>query len=145
MDKAKKYLEKQGIRPSIQRMAIMHYLQTHKTHPTADEIYEGILPQVPTLSKMTVYNTIHLLVEQGSILSLDLDGKTLHYDADTSHHAHFLCTICGCIEDVFFASPDTNLQLMQSWLPESCGMIHSAQLSYKGICKHCLEKLDKKN
>ncbi len=33
-----RYLMEYGIRPSLQRLAIMEYLVTHPTHPTADEI-----------------------------------------------------------------------------------------------------------
>ena len=31
-------LTRYGIKPSVQRMAIMEYLMTHRTHPTADEV-----------------------------------------------------------------------------------------------------------
>ena len=29
-----------NIKPSMQRIAIMNYLMEHKTHPSADEIYD---------------------------------------------------------------------------------------------------------
>ncbi len=41
MDVYHKLLEN-GIRPSAQRLAIMNYLLTHFTHPTVDEVYQGL-------------------------------------------------------------------------------------------------------
>ena len=60
---AKQILEGAGVRPSVQRLAVMDYLATHKTHPTVDEIYSSLAPSIPTLSKTTVYNTLKLFVE----------------------------------------------------------------------------------
>ena len=39
-----RYLMEYGIRPSLQRLAIMEYLVTHPTHPTADEIHTDVSP-----------------------------------------------------------------------------------------------------
>lgn len=54
---ARDYLEKCGIKPSLQRIAIVEYLMENRIHPTADDIYHALCIQVPTLSKTTVYNT----------------------------------------------------------------------------------------
>ena len=35
-----------GIRPSAQRLAIMNYLLTHRTHPTVDEVYQGLCNEI---------------------------------------------------------------------------------------------------
>ena len=86
------YLQAHGIKPSLQRMAVMTYLIEHRTHPTADEIYTALHPSIPTLSKTTVYNTLKLLTEKGAALQLTIDERNCCFDADTSPHAHFLCT-----------------------------------------------------
>ena len=61
--KTYKYLQGYGIKPSIQRIAIMDYLLTHKTHPSIEEIYLALCDEIPTLSKTTVYNTLKLFAE----------------------------------------------------------------------------------
>lgn len=33
-------LVEHGIKPSVQRIQIMHYLMTHFTHPTVEEVHE---------------------------------------------------------------------------------------------------------
>ena len=88
-------LEDAGVRPSVQRLAVMDYLVTHKTHPTVDEIYSALAPSIPTLSKTTVYNTLKLFVENGVTQMLTIDEQNSRYDADVSPHAHFLCAKCG--------------------------------------------------
>ena len=63
----REYLLKYDIKPSVQRMAIMDYLMSHRIHPSADEIYNALYPTIPTLSKTTIYNTMKLFVEQGAV------------------------------------------------------------------------------
>ena len=65
MMNAAQSLQEKNIRPSLLRIKILEYLISVKTHPTVDEIYDKLLPEIPTLSKTTVYNTLKLLVEAG--------------------------------------------------------------------------------
>ena len=48
-------LQQAGLRPSIQRVAILEYINQHYTHPTIEEIYDALSKKIPTLSKTTVY------------------------------------------------------------------------------------------
>ena len=48
------YLKAKGIRPSAQRIAIMRYLMEHPVHPTAENIYDALMPDMPSLSLTTV-------------------------------------------------------------------------------------------
>ena len=95
-----RYLMEYGIRPSLQRLAIMEYLVTHPTHPTADEIHTALSPSMPTLSKTTVYNTLKLLAAHRAILLLDIDERNSRFDGDVSPHAHFRCRNCGAVYDL---------------------------------------------
>lgn len=125
-------LRQHGIRPSLQRIAVMDYLLTHRTHPTADEIYSALAPTIPTLSKTTVYNTLSLFAAQGVAVHITIDPRGSRFDGDTTAHGHFLCTRCGALHDIFF---DTAPELPQ------VGDGHratNAQIYYKGICACCL-------
>jgi len=130
--KTHRYLLEFNIKPSVQRTAIMDYLMTHKTHPTVDEIYMSLSPEMPTLSKTTVYNTLNLFVEKGAVQMLVIDEKNARYDADISEHAHFICKNCGNVHDIF------NLNHEYFKLPDlSDFIIDAVEISYKGICKKC--------
>ena len=50
-------LVEKGIRPSVQRLAILDYLIKHPTHPNIEDVYKALENKVPTLSRTTVYNT----------------------------------------------------------------------------------------
>ena len=89
-----------NIRPSAQRISIMGYLLTHRTHPTVDAIYNDLVKNMPTLSKTTIYNTLKLLEEHDAIIELTIDKKTAHYDGMTEPHSHFTCKSCGKIIDM---------------------------------------------
>lgn len=94
------HLLQHGIRPSLQRIAIVDYLFKNHTHPTADEIYATLQPGMPTLSKTTVYNTLKLLADHGVALCLTIDEKNTRFDGNTHPHAHFKCKHCGKIIDI---------------------------------------------
>ena len=136
---AQKYLSEYGIRPSLQRMAVMDYLIRHKTHPTAEEIYSALAPGIPTLSRTTVYNTLSMLADRGAILSLDIDGGRMHYDGDTTPHAHFICTCCGAIHDIMLDEMSIS---EYSLTPPPGATITNVQIYCKGICSKCNKQND---
>jgi len=130
---AKEYLEKYGIRPSMQRIAVMQYLLTHRTHPTVEEIYDAVSREIPTLSRTTIYNTLRTLTESGAALSLNIDSSNTRYDGYVAPHAHLMCTRCGRIYDVDLDDKD----FVGRNVPRNAATIHDAQLFYKGICDKC--------
>lgn len=126
-------LTEHGIKPSLQRMAVMDYLMTHRTHPTVDEIYTALHPSMPTLSKTTVYNTLKLLTDKGAALQLTIDERNCCYDADTTPHAHFLCTRCGRVYDLDLQSK----RLMRAAILPAGFIPEEVQLYYRGCCAQC--------
>lgn len=126
-------LQAHGIKPSLQRMAVMTYLMEHRTHPTADEIYTALHPSIPTLSKTTVYNTLKLLTEKGAALQLTIDERNCCFDADTSPHAHFLCTRCGRVYDMKLNQAEL---IKCACVPDEF-QTEDAQLYLRGCCPRC--------
>lgn len=125
-----------GIKPSVQRIAIMDYLMSHRIHPTADEVYLALCDSIPTLSKTTVYNTLKLFVDQRAALMLTIDEKNVHFDGDTSLHSHFLCRRCGRVHDLPYTGKKREARESQIE-GHSVEEIHHY---YKGICKECIDK-----
>jgi len=129
------HLEKYGVNPSVQRVAIMQYMMEHCTHPTVDQIYNDLLPAMPTLSKATVYNTLKLLVEKKVVKSLFIDERNIRYDACSNLHAHFKCRYCSVIFDVPLEEAD---------IPPFRGnpelSLDETQIYFLGVCKNCAVK-----
>ena len=124
-----------GIRPSVQRLAIYEYVRKSKMHPTAEMVYEALRGELCSLSLTTVYNTLKLYVDAGLVLMLNIDDGFIHYDGDTSVHAHFRCNACGEIHDLSVKT-DYN-----TWFEAADDFkITEAQLYLKGLCKKCKQK-----
>lgn len=88
-----------GIRPTPQRVAVYEMLKGTTSHPSVDAVYEALKPAFPTLSLNTVYCTLQALVSAGLVRRLAMRENVFRYDANASPHAHFVCTICGRVED----------------------------------------------
>ncbi len=128
------YLREHGIKPSYQRMRIWNYLINTKEHPSVDMIYRRLAPEIPTLSRSTVYNSLSLFVERGIAQSILIDESETRYDADVSPHGHFHCRVCGKVYD--FSLDDSNLKLA---LP--AGFVSDAvKINCQGICADCAGK-----
>ena len=129
------YLRELGISPSPQRLAIYDFLKSHAIHPTVDTIYQAILPDMPSMSRTTVYNTVKRLVKAGAIQEVIIEDGELRYDADISSHGHFKCMQCGEVYDMF---PPENTPLIEKihGLPENF-KISTLHLCCRGICAKC--------
>ena len=134
MNKYVEILKQNQLKITPQRLAIMKYLDEHRTHPTADEIYINIKEKNPSLSKTTVYNSLDTLQEHNIIQSISISSSELRYDFRKSMHHHFLCNKCGNIIDIDIECPNINKML------KSGHIVEEVQGYFIGICKICLKK-----
>lgn len=125
-----------GLKPSVQRMAIMQYLLTHLTHPKVEDVYEGLSKKMPTLSRTTVYNTLRLLSDHKAVQMITIDEHRVCYDGNTEPHVHFYCKECGRVIDMF----DQNAPGCPGQMMIDGNMVTDVQLYYKGVCADCLKK-----
>ena len=121
-------------RMTSQRIKILEYLRSVKTHPTAEMVYEGVKKDLPAISLATVYRNLNLLAEQGEILKLELNGE-FRFDGDMCGHVHAVCTKCGKLYDLMddkigkYAMKNFKLK---GFTP-SC--VH---IIFKGNCNKCI-------
>jgi Fe2+ or Zn2+ uptake regulation protein len=131
----KKHLGDHGVKASLPRVKIYEYLNTHRSHPTVDEIYNALSDELITLSKTTVYNTLDLFVKHHLAVQVLIEDNEARYDADTSHHGHFKCTTCETVYDF-------NYDLSSADIPSLEGFKLVDYHTYiRGICNKCQEKL----
>lgn len=124
-----------SLRPSMQRLAVLGDLCHHYDHPTVDTIYSRLHPQMPTLSKTTVYNTLRILCEAGLVRSLNIEYANQRFDGHLEPHDHFICTGCGQVYDL----PHNRA----GRLPDFGDMglhVEREEISYYGLCRECQEK-----
>ena len=133
IEKISSYLKSHDIRPSYQRMKIFEYLIVNKNHPTIDMMYKSLAPEIPTLSKTTVYNTLNLFVQKKIAIVILVEENETRYDADTSIHGHFKCDECGEVSDLNIGMDKINIPELNNY------QINEHHLYFKGLCKECLK------
>ena len=128
------HLKNHDIRPLPHKIAIMQYLLERYDHPTIEQIYNDLLPTMPTLSKTTVYNTLKLFCDNKVATAMAIDERNVRYDVHsrTSTHAHFRCKKCNAIFDV---------PLKESDIPPCRNSeefnLEETQVYFFGTCKSC--------
>ena len=124
-----------GLKYSRQREAVLVYLRSTKSHPTAEQVYQKIREEFPKISLGTVYRNLNLLADCGEILRLNCGDGVEHFDATTTLHNHFICRRCGLViylEAVWDFELDTKMD------GEFPGKIEGHEIYFYGICKKCL-------
>jgi len=112
-----------------QKRAILEYLKSVKTHPSAKEVYFEVKKKLPQISLGTVYRILNQLKEKGEIK--EILTEVSHFDRDTSFHSHFICEKCKKIFDVFEEIPELKNKKLK------VGKIKDYQIIFYGICKKC--------
>lgn len=128
-------LRGRGLRVTLPRLAVLEYLASTPSHPTADDVGQAVNRRVPTASRASIYNVLHSLTEAGLVEEFVFENAVARYDANLEAHHHFLCTACGKLEDVAWdavpLSPSRHLPDGQQ--------VDSAELILKGSCRACRE------
>jgi len=130
VENIKKLLQSHGIRPSLHRIKILQYVLHSHDHPTADTVYADLHPQIPTLSKTTVYNALNLFADHNLVTAMRV-GAEQRFDGTVGPHAHFLCSRCLRIYDV---SLSANLDDMAP----AGFQVDQAMVLFRGVCRGCL-------
>jgi Fe2+ or Zn2+ uptake regulation protein len=131
-------LRARGRRVTPQRRAIIQVLQEDHSHPTAEQVFARARRVMPDMSRATVYNALHELVEIGMVREVDLGLRERHYDITTGEHAHLICLECGHIEDVPY-DPDA-LALPRERVPGF--EVVDCSVVFRGYCPACASRVE---
>ncbi|MGM9846373.1 MAG: Fur family transcriptional regulator [Muribaculaceae bacterium] len=132
--KAVEMLKKAGLRQSHQRIAILRFLMLNDIHPTADDIYNALKNEYPTMSLTTVYNTLKALSDAGAIEMLKIERENARFDFPKIPHSHFRCRSCGKILDI------SELPDILQYVPKGCYHIENVEVYFQGLCDECFNK-----
>ena len=120
-------------RMTAQKSFIFDYLKSVKCHPTAETVYGKVKKKLPTISQGTVYRVLNNFKDKGQILAIDTKDN-VHFDADISDHAHFICEGCGNVYDVISECSECGILKNKKI---KVGKINHYQINFYGICKYC--------
>lgn len=129
-------LKQSGVRITPQRHAVLEYLLTSRTHPTADEIYRALEGKFPNMSVATVYNNLRILKEIGLVQELTYGDDSSRFDSNTEFHYHIICKDCGKIVDFHYPTLDE----IESLAAKVTGFeISHHRMELYGTCKECAD------
>lgn len=130
----RKLLNDKGVRITKYRIAVLEEIMKD-THPSANEIYTSILEKWPTISRTTIYNTLHRLLEESVIEELNVDNIEARYDVFFDHyHGHFYCKECKQLTDFPITHTFGTVREISGY------EISSYRVYLQGVCKACKEK-----
>jgi Fe2+ or Zn2+ uptake regulation protein len=127
----------QGLRVTPQRQAIIRLLHGVDTHPTVESLYEAARIEMPTISRKTVYQTVHDLEALGEVRVLDLGTGSVRVDPNVEDdHHHLLCTRCGRVRDlpVDYTGLHVPLRYRRDFT------VDDVQVIFRGHCADCSDR-----
>jgi len=130
---------KKGYRVTKQRLIIFDTLRNTTTHPTAEEIYNMVKPQIPNISLGTVYRTLNALEKLGLLQKLSYGKSFSRYNGNVDTHYHAICLDCGRVFDVNGPVLDN---LGERFSRNTGFTITGHKLELYGYCKDCDLKKD---
>ena len=129
-------------RNTIQCVMVYDAVNALKCHATADEVYEYVYRENPTISRGTVYRNLNRLSGTGKIRKIEIPGAADRFDHRCDEHYHIKCEKCGRVFDVDMdAIPDPykNIRNKHGFKFSGCSIVFS------GICPECQKECKKVN
>lgn len=124
-------------RNTIQKDLVLKTVQGLKRHLTAEEVYEFIKKDHPTIGKGTVYRNLGILAEEGAIQKVEVPDGPDRFDFTLKNHYHVECIRCG---EVFDVDMDEVTDLNER-IHDTHGMqFLNYDIFFKGICPVCRAK-----
>ncbi len=114
-----------------QRSAVLEVVSRKGCHYTADEVFSEAKLILPSISRATVYNNLHVLERERLIRRITAENTSDRYDSSYIPHGHLFCTACGDIKD--FSIPNFSEKLSEF----ASGEIDSYELKVRYICSKC--------
>ncbi|MCA9588782.1 MAG: transcriptional repressor [Myxococcales bacterium] len=124
-----------GLKLTPQRIAIIRVFADDPSHPTAQDLFERLRGDFPTMSFATVYNTLDALASRGLSGELNLGGAA-RFDPNTDTHHHAVCDACGAVVDIP-ADPVAPAQASQVRRATGGFVVEREERTYHGLCERC--------
>lgn len=104
-------------------------------HPSAEDIYNELKPEHPSLSLATVYRNLNTFALKGMIRKIAVPNAQDRFDGCMEAHEHAICSHCGKIVNVAntVAKKPRSLRVSDFKVQEIHMLIY-------GVCKDCQGK-----
>ncbi|MFH1448666.1 MAG: transcriptional repressor [Candidatus Micrarchaeota archaeon] len=123
-------------RETIQMIKIREYLKGVRIHPSAENVYEAVKKEIPSITLATVYRNLNKLSRNGDVLKLEVNGE-YRFDGDVGMHQHCVCKSCGKIIDI--SNERISKNAMKNFNYEEFTAT-SVSIMFRGLCDKCCTK-----
>ena len=123
-------------RNTIQCTLVYEAVNRLQCHATAEEVYQEVVKEHPTISRGTVYRNLNRLAEMGRIRRMTIPGGADRFDHLCHDHYHVRCEKCGRVFDVemdYIPGMEKNIRDPHGFRFTGCDII------FRGICPDCAE------
>ena len=126
-------LQDQGLRITKARKALTLEIESRRGTFTAEEISESL----PEVGRATVFRTLKVLVDSGTICRVNTPlGAPIYTRARVEHHHHTYCVNCADVQEIRLS----NVELMLEPLGrEVKGQIVGHSVDLFIICDRCVD------
>ncbi|HKX26533.1 MAG TPA: transcriptional repressor [Blastocatellia bacterium] len=133
------HLRRAGFKKTAQRELILQVFLKTEGHLSAEDLYNLVKAEDPSVGFTTVYRTLKLLHECGLAREERLgDGcKRYEHEYNHQHHDHLICTECGHL--IEFYNEDIEKKQDEITAQYNFQPTHHS-LRIFGICSNCQAK-----
>jgi Fur family peroxide stress response transcriptional regulator len=118
----KQLLSESGLKATHQRIVIYEAVRKMNNHPTAEDIYEKIHAEFPSISLGTLYKNLETFTDKGILAKVSTKEGQMRYDPRTDSHGHIYCTNTSEIIDYY--DEDLNDLIVQFFKSKRISNLH---------------------
>jgi Fur family ferric uptake transcriptional regulator len=135
------HLQRQGLRATRQRDAVLEAFLADHAHVSVEELHDRIRKSHPSIGAATVYRCMSLFVQAGIAKERRFHEGRTRYEpgVGTDHHDHLVCLGCGDIQEF----EDDTIERIQAEVAGSRGFsVTYLRLELYGLCPRCQARKD---
>jgi Fur family ferric uptake transcriptional regulator len=133
-----RHLQREGLRRTKQREAVLETFIAADAHVSAEEVYDTLKADNPDIGLATVYRCLNLFVQAGIANERRFNEGRLRYEPAImeEHHDHLICTLCGDIQEF----EDEGIERLQEEIARQRNFAVSFhRMELYGVCARCRE------
>ena len=131
-------LKSTGLKATLPRLKILEIFQTSPVrHLTAEDVFRVLMLEHSDIGLATVYRVLAQFEQAGLLIRSNFEsGKAIYELDEGEHHDHFVCTMCGKVEEFF----DPEIEKRQQAIAKSKGwVVHDHSMALYGHCAECVK------
>jgi len=129
-------LDRAGYRLTEPRRRLASLIASREGHFTAGDLLAEARAGRVRIGRATVFRTLEVLEELGSVERLDLpSGEHAYVTCQRAHHHHIVCSNCGRTTEI----DDPRLRAVVSEIAQTTGYrVDEHRFELFGVCPRCL-------